>query len=422
MQLHREDIELTAPAGSFESLMAAIQGGADSVYFGIGEMNMRARSAMNFKEHDLDRIMQICRHFGKRAYLTLNIVFYNQEIDKLKKTIKSAREKKVDAIIASDQAAIQYAREIGMEVHASTQLNISNTESLKFHSKYIDVAVLARELNLDQIREIKNQIEEQNITGPSGGPIRLEVFAHGAMCMSVSGICYLSLQQHNHSANRGDCLQDCRRSYILKEQDTGRELEVDNHYIMSPGDLCTIHILDKIMDAGVTVLKIEGRARSPEYVRIVSECYDQALKSYFEGTYSREKIENWRKRLSSVYNRGFWEGYYLGREHGEWSGAYGSKASQRKMYIAKNINYFNKIHVADFLCEAGSLKVGDQVYIIGPSTGVIKHQIDEIHVDLKKVEEVTKGERFSFPIQNRIRRSDKLYKIVDVPDQNQTGP
>ncbi|MBN2482127.1 MAG: U32 family peptidase [Bacteroidales bacterium] len=415
MQLQREDIDLTAPAGSFESLMAAIQGGADSIYFGIGNLNMRARSAMNFTEKDLDRIMRICRRFRKRAYLTLNIVFYDNEIGRLKKTIRKAKEKGVDAIIASDHAAIQYAHEIGMEVHASTQLNISNIESLKFYSKYTDVVVMARELTLDQIQEIKNQIERQNIKGPSGNPVKLEIFAHGALCMSVSGKCYLSLHHHNHSANRGDCLQDCRRSYIVKERDTGFELEVENPYIMSPKDLCTINIIDKIMNAGVTVLKIEGRARSPEYVKIVSECYDQALRNYFAGTYSADKIINWQKRLAAVYNRGFWEGYYLGRRHGEWSDTYGSKAIQKKIYVAKNINYFNKIHVADFLCEAGSLKVGDRILIIGPSTGVIEHTVDEMRVDLKDTKEVKKGERFSIPMRDRIRRSDKLYKVIDIP-------
>lgn len=414
MQLKREDIDLMVPAGSFETLVAAIQGGADSIYFGMDNMNMRARSSINFTEMDLDRIIKICRRYNKKAYLALNIVFYDEELERLKSTLEAAKNAGIDAVIASDQAAIQYAHEAGMEVHASTQLNISNTESVKFYSKYADVMVMARELNLHQIQEIVKQIEKQKIKGPSGNQVRIEVFAHGALCMSVSGKCYLSLHQHNHSANRGACLQDCRRSYIVKERETGLELEIDNQYIMSPKDLCTINFLDKIIGAGIKILKIEGRARSPEYVKIVSECYNQALKSYFEGTYSKEKIEAWKTRISTVYNRGFWEGYYLGRRLGEWNDTYGSKATKKKIYIAKNINYFGKIQVADFLCEADSLKVGDKVLIIGPSTGVVEHTVDEIRVDLKETDKVEKGERFSIPIREKIRRSDKLYKIIDV--------
>lgn len=412
--MSRKDIDLTAPVGSFESLTAAIQGGADSVYFGIGKLNMRARSTINFMERDLDKIVRICRHFKKKTYLTLNIVFFDREIERMKNIIELAKHSGVDAIIASDLAAIQYAHKTGMEVHASTQLNISNTESLKFYSNYADVVVLSRELKLEQIQEIAEQIRHQNITGPSGKLIKLEVFAHGALCMSVSGKCYLSLHHHNHSANRGECLQDCRRSYIVKEKETGQELEIDNPYIMSPKDLCTIHFLDKIMEAGVTVLKIEGRARSPEYVKIVTECYDQALRSYFDDSYTQEKIKKWKGRLKNVYNRGFWDGYYLGQKLGEWSESYGSKASKKKIYTAKNMNYFNKIHVADFLCEAGSLQVGDQIMIVGPTTGVIEHTVTEIRVDLKSTNEVKKGERFSIPIKKKIRRSDKLYRIVDA--------
>ncbi len=413
MQLKREDIDLMAPAGSFETLIAGIQGGADSIYFGMDNMNMRARSSINFTEKDLNKIVRICRRFNKKAYLALNIVFFDEELEKLKSILKTAKNAGIDAVIASDQAAIKYAHEAGMEVHASTQLNISNTESVKFYSKYADVMVLARELHLRQVHKIFKQIDRQNIKGPSGNPVRIEVFAHGALCMSVSGKCYLSLHHHNHSANRGACLQDCRRGYIVKERETGLELEVDNQYIMSPKDLCTIHFIDKIIGAGIKLLKIEGRARSPEYVKIVTECYNQALQSYFEGTYSKEKIETWKTRLSTVYNRGFWEGYYLGRRLGEWSDTYGSKATKKKIYIARNINYFGKIQVADFLCEADSLRTGDQVLIIGPSTGVVEYTVDEIRVDLKETDKVKKGDRFSIPIREKIRRSDKLYKIVD---------
>ncbi len=413
MQLKREDIDLMAPAGSFETLIAGIQGGADSIYFGMDNMNMRARSSINFTEKDLNKIVRICRRFNKKAYLALNIVFFDEELEKLKSILKTAKNAGIDAVIASDQAAIKYAHEAGMEVHASTQLNISNTESVKFYSKYADVMVLARELHLRQVHKIFKQIDRQNIKGPSGNPVRIEVFAHGALCMSVSGKCYLSLHHHNHSANRGACLQDCRRGYIVKERETGLELEVDNQYIMSPKDLCTIHFIDKIIGAGIKLLKIEGRARSPEYVKIVTECYNQALQSYFEGTYSKEKIETWKTRLSTVYNRGFWEGYYLGRRLGEWSDTYGSKATKKKIYIARNINYFGKIQVADFLCDADSLRTGDQVLIIGPSTGVVEYTVDEIRVDLKETDKVKKGDRFSIPIREKIRRSDKLYKIVD---------
>lgn len=415
MGLRREEIDLMAPAGSFESLLAAIQGGADSVYFGIGKLNMRARSSFNFTSADLEKIMRICRKYGKKAYLTLNIVFYNEELEEMKRTIDLARQHGVHAVIASDQAAIHYAHGQGMEVHLSTQVNISNAESLQFYSAFADVAVLARELNLDQVASITRQIEKDQIRGPSGQLMRVELFAHGALCMSISGKCYLSLHHYNHSANRGECLQDCRKSYTVKEKETGFELDIDNEFIMSPKDLCTIHFINKILDAGVRVLKIEGRARSPEYVKVVTRCYDQAIRSFLEGSYHPEKIEQWNLQLSSVFNRGFWDGYYLGQKLGEWNDVYGSKAILRKVYVAKNLNYFRQPGVAEFLCEADSLQVGDSILIMGPSTGVIEQVVDEIRVDLDRVEMAKPGQRFSISVPGKVRRADKLYKLIKNP-------
>ena len=404
-----------APAGSFESLLAAIQGGADSVYFGIGKLNMRARSSFNFTSADLEKIMRICRKYGKKAYLTLNIVFYNEELEEMKRTIDLARKHGVNAVIASDQAAIHYAHGQGMEVHLSTQVNISNAESLQFYSAFADVAVLARELNLDQVASITGQIEKDQIRGPSGQLMRVELFAHGALCMSISGKCYLSLHHYNHSANRGECLQDCRKSYTVREKETGFELDIDNEFILSPKDLSTIHFINKILDAGVRVLKIEGRARSPEYVKVVTGCYDQAIRSILNESYNAEKIEQWKLRLSSVFNRGFWDGYYLGQKLGEWNDVYGSKAILRKVYVAKNVNYFRQPGVAEFLCEADTLQVGDSILIMGPSTGVIEHVVDEIRVDLERVEKANPGQRFSISVPGKVRRADKLYKLIKNP-------
>lgn len=410
--LTRKDIDLMAPVGSFESLMAAIQGNADSVYFGLGKLNMRSRSSVNFTPNDLEKIMRICRQFHKKAYLTLNIIVYDKELDDMKRAVDLAAENGIDAIIAADQATIQYARQQGVEVHLSTQVNISNAESLKFYSGFAEVAVLARELNLDQVGRISKQIESEKITGPSGNLMRVELFAHGALCMSVSGKCYLSLHQHNHSANRGDCLQDCRRSYIVTEKESGNELEIDNEFILSPKDLCTIHFINKILDAGVRVLKIEGRARSPEYVKVVTSVYNEALNSYFSGSYNPEKISQWQEKLSSVFNRGFWDGYYLGQKLGEWNDVYGSRATFTKSYVAKSLNYFAKAGVGEFLCESGSLNVGDRVLIIGPSTGVIEQEIKELRVDLEQTATAQAGEKFSTPVDRKVRRADKLYKLI----------
>lgn len=417
MDISRKDIDLMAPVGSFESLYAAINAGADSVYFGLRKLNMRARSSVNFSENDLEEITRICIENNVRTYLAMNIVLYDSEMEELKKIIDLAVKNNVDAIIAADHAAIMHARNSGMKVHISTQVNISNVESLKFYSNYADVVVLARELNLEQVMEINAQIVKQNITGPSGKLIKLELFAHGALCMSISGKCYLSLHNHSYSANRGACLQDCRRAYTVIDKETETELDIDNEYIMSPKDLRTIHFLNKIIEAGVRVLKIEGRARPPEYVKTVVECYNEAIKSLEDGSYSKAKIDKWTDRLATVFNRGFWNGYYLGQQLGEWSDVYGSRATRKKIYIAKGMNYFSNIKVAEFLCEAGKLRVGDEIIITGPTTGVIQDKIREIRVDLKNVEETNQGERFSIPLEHTIRRSDKLYKWVKNNEQ-----
>ena len=414
MLMNRKDIEIMAPAGSYESLMAAIQGGADSVYFGLNRLNMRARSSSNFNEDDLDKILGICKENRIRAYLTLNIVIYDNELEEVCRLVDLAKIKGVTAIIASDHAVIAYARSAGMEVHISTQVNISNSGSLRFYSQFADVIVLARELNLDQVKQVAENIDSENIIGPSGKKIRIEMFVHGALCMSISGKCYLSLHEQNYSANRGACLQHCRKSYTVREKESGRELDIENEYIMSPKDLCTIHFLNKLLDAGVRILKIEGRARPPEYVYTVTNCYREAVDSYLDGTYIQEKIEGWIERLKTVFNRDFWDGYYLGQRLGEWSHVYGSRATKRKIYVGKGMNYFPKIQVAEFLCEAAELKAGDEILITGPTTGIIQGHAREIRVNLKQVKRAKKGERFSIPFETIIRRSDKLFKVVDA--------
>lgn len=412
--LKRSDFEVMAPVGSFESLMAAIQGGADSVYFGAEQLNMRSRSSSNFTTDDLREIVKIASSHDVKTYLTVNTVLYDSDLSVMRSLIDAAKESGISAVIASDQAAINYANSIGVEVHISTQVNISNVEALKFYSHFADVVVLARELNMEQVNAIYQTIQEEQIKGPSGELIRIEMFSHGALCMAVSGKCYLSLHQLNSSANRGGCLQPCRRSYIVTEKETGQELEVDNEYIMSPKDLKTIHFLNKMMDAGVRVFKIEGRARGPEYVKTVVSCYREAINSVLEGSYSQEKIQSWDKRLGAVFNRGFWDGYYLGQKLGEWSANYGSLATRKKVYIGKGTNYFPKIGVAEFVLETKNLKVGDEILITGPTTGVVEMKVPEIRVDLKPVEEAAKGERFSIPVNTKIRRSDKLFKWVSA--------
>ncbi|MDK2842362.1 MAG: family peptidase [Anaerophaga sp.] len=409
-KLKRSDFEVMAPVGSYESLMAAIQGGADSVYFGAEKLNMRSRSSSNFSTDDLRKIVDIASRHNVKTYLTVNTVLYDTDLPVMRSLIDAARESGISAIIASDQAAINYANNIGVEVHISTQVNISNVEALKFYSRFADVVVLARELNLDQVSAIHKAIEEEQIKGPSGKLMRIEMFSHGALCMAISGKCYLSLHQLNSSANRGGCLQPCRRSYIVTEKNTGQELEVDNEHIMSPKDLKTIHFLNKMINAGVRVFKIEGRARGPEYVKTVVSCYREAINSVLDDTYSQDKINHWEGRLASVFNRGFWDGYYLGQKLGEWTADYGSLATRKKVYIGKGTNYFPKIGVAEFLLETKSLKTGDEILITGPTTGVVEMKVPEIRVDLKRVNEAQKGDRFSMPVDVKIRRSDKLYK------------
>lgn len=411
--MERKDIEITAPAGSWESLMAAIQGGADSVYFGAGQLNMRSASSINFPTEDLRKIATICRDNGLKSYLTVNVVIFDNEKEQMQKIIDTAKESGISAIIASDISAIDYAFRQGIEVHLSTQLNISNTDALRFYSRYGDVAVLARELNLDQVKRISEQIGDEEIRGPGGELMKIEMFVHGALCMAVSGKCYLSLHENNKSANRGTCYQTCRKSYIVTEKESGYELEIDNEFIMSPKDLCTIGFIDKMTDAGVRVMKIEGRARSPEYVKTVVSCYDEALRAVADCSYSQEKITEWKTRLSAVFNRGFWDGYYLGQRLGEWNTRYGSAATKRKVYLGRITNYFTKQSVAEIKLENGDLNTGDSLLITGPTTGVVEYNVEEIRVDLNKTDKALKGEFCSVKINNFLRRSDKVYKWVD---------
>jgi putative protease len=412
-KMKRKDIEITAPVGSYESLIAAIQGGADSVYFGAGQMNMRSASSFNFQPDDLRKIISVCRDNGLKSYLTVNVVIYDNEKEQMKKIIDAAKESGINAIIASDISVIDYAFRQGIEVHLSTQLNISNADALRFYAQYGDVAVLARELNLDQVRNIYKTINEENIRGPKGEHIKIEMFAHGALCMAVSGKCYLSLHENNKSANRGSCYQTCRKSYIVTEKESGYELEIDNEFIMSPKDLCTIRFIDKLLDAGVRVLKIEGRARSPEYVKTVSACYDEAVCAVADGTYTPEKIAEWEKRLSAVFNRGFWDGYYLGQRLGEWNNRYGSAATKRKIYLGKITNYFKNQGVAEIKLENGDLCKGDTLIITGPTSGVVEFNVEEIRVDLNETDKALKGEFCSVKINDHLRRSDKVYKWVE---------
>jgi putative protease len=416
--MDRKEIELMAPVGSYESLMAALQGGADSVYFGVEHLNMRAASTNNFSINDLHNIAGICNANGMKSYLTMNVVVYDREIEQMQKIIDNVAESGISAIIASDQSVINYARSKKVNIHLSTQVNISNTEALKYFSKWADVVVLARELDLLQVRYIYDAIRTRKITGPSGDLVKIEMFAHGALCMAISGKCYLSLHENNTSANRGNCYQTCRKAYIVTEKENGNELEIDNEYIMSPKDLCTIGFLNKLLDSGVRVLKIEGRARSSEYVKVVSSCYDEAIRAFCTGSYNEEKIIQWIKRLSTVFNRGFWNGYYLGQKLGEWSSNYGSNATKRKVYLGKITNYFTKLNVAEIKLENGDLQKGETIIIIGPSSGVIEYNVDEIRVDLIRTSHAHKGELCSIPVREYLRRSDKVFKWVDSEEIN----
>ncbi len=409
----QKNIEVMAPVGSWEALSAAIKAGCNSIYFGVEQLNMRARSSINFTVEDLAKVAQICKENKIKSYITLNTTLYDHDITLMKSIIESAKNNGIDAVIVSDHAAMSYAKKINYPVHISTQSNVSNIETVEFYADYADVIVMARELSLQQVAYIANEIERRNIVGPSGNLIEVEVFAHGALCMAVSGKCYLSLHSHNSSANRGACIQNCRREYTVIDKEEGIEFDIDNEYIMSAKDLATIDFLDKVLNAGVKVLKIEGRGRAADYVYTTVKCYREAVDSILEGTYTKEKIEDWKTRLATVYNRGFWDGYYLGRKMGEWSNAYGSKATTKKIYLAKGIKYFSKINVAEFLLEAHSLKKGDNILITGPTTGVIETSVDEIRVDDKVVDEVKQGENFSIKIDELIRPSDKLYKVVE---------
>jgi putative protease len=404
--------EITAPVGSYESLAAAIRAGADSVYFGVEDLNMRSRSAQTFTLVDLHRIAGICSKHYIKSYLTVNTILYDNDMNRMQEIIGTACKANISAIIASDVAAMLYARNLGMEVHLSTQLNISNTEALKFYARFADVVVLARELNLEQASEIHRQIVEQNIQGPGGSLIRIEMFCHGALCMAISGKCYLSLHAMNASANRGECYQICRRGYQVKDLESDIELAIENQYIMSPKDLKTIHFLNKMLDAGVQVFKIEGRARGPEYVKTVVECYKEAIRSYCDRSFSNEKIEDWNRRLEKVFNRGFWNGYYLGQPLGEWTHQYGNQATEKKVYIGKVIKYFSKLSVAEFLIETQSLQAGDKVLVTGPTTGALIFDAEEIRLELIPTGKVQKGDSFSLKTPVKVRPSDKLYKII----------
>ena len=398
-----------APVGSWESLVAAVQGGADAIYFGIEGLNMRAKSANNFTIDDMRRIARYCHENGLKSYLTVNTVVFDNDLSLMRSIVDAAKEAQVSAIIAADMATILYARSIDVEVHISTQVNVSNSEAVRFYSQFADVMVLAREVDLEQVSHIHDTIVRDDIRGPHGDLVRIEMFCHGALCMAVSGKCYLSLHETGASANRGACRQICRRSYTVRDRETGDELDIENQYIMSPKDLKTIHFMNKMIDAGVRVLKIESRARGPEYVRTAVSCYNEAINACLDGTFSDEKVAEWDERLSRIFNRGFWNGYYLGQRLGEWTSKYGSSATRVKVYAAKGQRYFSNIGVAEFLMEAGELHVGDEIIITGPTTGAIPMTLTEIRVDLKPVEKTVKGERFSIKVAEKIRPSDKLY-------------
>ena len=413
-----KDFEIMAPVGSRESLAAAIQAGADSIYFGIESLNMRARSASTFTINDLREIAQICDEHGIKSYLTINTIIYDEDVKLMRTIVDAAKEAGISAVIAADVAVMSYCNEVGQEVHLSTQLNISNAEALKFYARFADVVVLARELNLKQVREIYDVIQKEQIKGPKGELIRIEMFCHGALCMAVSGKCYLSLHEFNRSANRGSCMQVCRRAYTVLDKEGDVQLDVDNAYIMSPKDLKTIHFMNKMMDAGVRVFKIEGRARGAEYVKNVVTCYKEAIDAYLNGTFTEDKIEKWDESLSRVFNRGFWDGYYLGRRLGEWSHRYGSSATEKKVYIGKITNYFKNIGVAECLMETYDLKVGEKILITGDTTGAYEAVVDELRFDLKPVDEVVKGQLFSIKTTELVRRGDKLYKLVPQKNEN----
>ena len=414
--MKREDFEIMAPVGSFESLAAALRAGADSIYFGIENLNMRAHSACAFTVDDLHRIAAECRRCGVKSYLTVNTIIYGEDLPLMRRILDAALEADISAVIASDVAVMTYCRQIGLEVHLSTQLNISNIEALRFYAQFADVVVLARELNISQVTEIYRGIQDEHICGPSGQLVRIEMFCHGALCMAISGKCYLSLQNTNHSANRGECLQLCRRAYTVRDRETGTELDIDNKYVMSPKDLKTIRFVDRMMSAGVRVFKIEGRARGAEYVDTVVRCYDEAIQSVLDGTFSEERKDAWDHRLSRVFNRGFWDGYYQGQTLGEWNDRPGSRATERKVYVGRGVRYYGKLQVAEFKIEAATLSVGDRILVTGPTTGALETEVSEIRFDLKPVTTAKQGQRVSIPIDRKVRASDKLFKLVPADE------
>jgi len=405
-------IELMAPAGNFESLQAAIDNGADSVYFGVDQLNMRARASINFTLDDLPEIVKRCEEKQVRTYLTLNTIIYDHDLSVIKTLLDAAKAAHITAVIAMDQAVIAYAKQIGIEIHISTQINITNIETVKFYALFADTMVMSRELSLRHVKKIVEQIEKEDVRGPSGNLVEVEIFGHGALCMAVSGKCYLSLHSHNSSANRGACKQNCRKKYTVIDQESGFEIEVDNEFMMSPKDLCTLDFLDQVIDTGVKVLKIEGRGRAPEYVATVIRTYREAIDAYYEGSFSKQKVTDWMKELHKVYNRGFWSGYYLGQKLGEWSEANGSKATQKKVYIGKGVHYFPKTSIGEFKIEAYDLKIGDTILITGPTTGVEEFEHTEMLVNDQREKQATKGDSITIPLKFRLRQSDKLYKIV----------
>ncbi len=412
--MNEAKMELMAPAGSFEALAAAAKAGANSVYFGVEQLNMRTKSTHNFTLEDLPEIVRVCRENNMKSYLTLNTIVYDHDINLMKLIVDDCKTHGVTAVIASDHAVMNYARKLGVTIHISTQANITNIDTVEFYSVYADVMVMARELSMLQVEAINKEIKRRNITGPSGELVRTEIFGHGALCMAVSGKCYLSLHTNFSSANRGACVQNCRRIYVVMDKDEGVEFEVDNEYIMSAADLCTIDFLDKIIRSGVSVLKIEGRGRSADYVYTTTQCYREAIDAFYNGTYGPEKFESWRERLSTVFNRGFWDGYYLGRKMGEWSDNPGSKATKRKVYIGKGVKYYEAAGIGEFLIEAQGLKVGDELLITGPTTGVIETVLNTMRVDDEPADLVKRGATITFPVSEKVRPSDKLYKLVPV--------
>lgn len=412
--MKKQKVELLAPVGSFDSLQAAINGGADAIYFGVEQLNMRTRSAQSFYISDIKEISSVCKKNRIKSYITLNTVMYEHDMQLLQAILKEVKKCKIDAVIASDFAVIEYCSQHGIPLHISTQANVSNIESVKFFSRFANVIVLARELTLKQVQHITDEIKRKKIKGPSGELIKIEIFVHGALCMAVSGKCYMSLHTQNASANRGACVQNCRRPYIVTDAETGEELKIEGEYIMSPKDLCTIDILDQVIASGADVLKIEGRTKGADYVQVVTKCYREAIDAIADGTYSKEKIEAWKGELTKVYNRGFWEGYYLGRQLGEWTPQPGSAATEKKLYIGKGSKYYPKIGVGEFIIEAGMLKVGDTLMITGPKCGMVKEKLGELTVNGEKAMEAVKGDKITFPFVTKVTPADKLYKIVEA--------